>query len=353
MKRGRWAVAAVAVVAGVACSDGGGVSAGQFVGQVDEICSTLDGDLDALARPTAPTEVAGFATSASRAYEEAASSLKKLAIPGGVSSAVSDAKVLVGNFDAQVDLLDAIAASAGVDQPTADAKIAEFEALQVSHGTLAASIGADGCALAPLFAYVAPPVTDPVITDPVITDPVVTDPPVTDPVITDPPVTDPPVTDPVVTTGPSADKVVVPFAATLTPNTGFTFVDASTELTDTYSLLLSITPATIAVGGTVSGVEIFDGGTLPVARVFIFFPNQTLPGTAPGEVAETVSGESVLSPLTIASLVGQSYITEENLAFFVAGNDPNNVGYIVWAVSQTTQALDITVQAFIRGLQGG
>ncbi|MDO9174941.1 MAG: hypothetical protein Q7V62_09045, partial [Actinomycetota bacterium] len=231
---------------------------------------------------------------------------------------------------------------------TADAKIAEFEALQGSHGTLAASIGADGCALAPLFADVAPPVTDPVITDPVVTDP-----PVTDPVITDPPVTDPPVTDPVVTTGPSADKVVVPFAATLTPNTGFTFVDASTDLTDTYSLLLSVTPATIGVGGTVSGVEIFDGGALPVARVFIFFPNQPLPGTAPGEVAETVSGESVLSPLTIASLVGQSYITEENLAFFVAGNDPNNVGYIVWAVSQTTQALDITVQAFIRGLQGG
>lgn len=348
MNRGRWAVAAVAVLAGVACSDGGGVSAGQFVGQVDEICSTLDGDLDALARPAAPAEVAGFATSASRAYEEASSSLKKLAIPGGVSSAVSDAKALVSNIDAQVDLLDAIAVSAGVDQPTADAKIAEFEALQGSHGALAASLGADGCALGPLFADAAPPVTDPVTTDPVITDP-----PVTDPVITDPPVTDPPVTDPVVTSGPSADKVVVPFAATLTPNSGFTFVDASTDLTDTYSLLLTITPATIGVGGTVSGVEIFDGGALPVARVFMFFPNQTLPGSAPGEVAATVSGSSVLTPLTIAALVGQTYTTEDNLAFFVAGNDPTNVGYIMWAVSQTTQALDITVQAFIRGMQGG
>ena len=88
MNHGRMAKVAVAALWLAACSDGGGVSASEFVNQIDDACRALDRDLT---RPASSADVAAFAASASKSFEDALAGLKKLAEPAGDASAVSDA----------------------------------------------------------------------------------------------------------------------------------------------------------------------------------------------------------------------------------------------------------------------
>ena len=79
MKRFGGAVMLVALLGAAGCSDGGGVSAGQFAGQIDDVCRALDRDLAKLEQPATVADLAGYAGDASTAYEDALAALKKLA----------------------------------------------------------------------------------------------------------------------------------------------------------------------------------------------------------------------------------------------------------------------------------
>lgn len=328
------ATAAVLMVSVAACGEKG-VSASDFVNSVDAVCGTLDADLSDLVAPTAAAEVAGFAGSAAALYRDAIADLNKLSVPGGVAPAVTDAKTFVSNLGQQANQLDDIAATAGVDQATTDAAIAAFETLAATNDDLADGIGAERCVLDPLFAdVVAIETTVPVTTVPT-----------TQPAVTTPPVTSPPVTSPV-----SSAKTIVPLAADLTPNGVFTFVDASQDFTQTYITVLDIATSTASQPGTVTGVEVFDGGALPIARIFVFLPEQTLTGVAVSEIANLVADGGVLTPATFGSLTGQTVTTTSGSVFFVAGNDPTSVGFIMWAVAPSVETLDAAIQGFLAGL---
>jgi hypothetical protein len=335
MKLRAMATVSVLTLTAAACSDGG-VSAGDFVNDVDAVCGTLAADLSDLAQPAAAAEVAGYASSAASLYRDAIADLNRLSVPSGAAPAVVDAKSFVANLGQQAGLLDDIAASAGLDQAAADAAIASFEGLATTNDGLADNIGAERCVLDPLFAELPPPVT----TVPVTTVPVTTV-PITSPPVTDPPATDPPVTD--------SDKVVVTIAGDLTPTGVYTFADAAPDLTDTYVTILSIAPSTIFEAGTVSGTEVFDGGALPIARIFVFLPKNPLGPESVTDVASLLSGGGALTPATFGSLTGQTVNTDTGV-FFIGSNDPTNVGFIVWGVAPSIETLDFAIQGFLAGL---
>lgn len=333
------AVATVAVLMAsvAACSDGG-VSAGDFADDVDAVCGTLDADLSDLVQPASSAEVAGFAGSAAALYRDAIADLNKLSVPSGVAPAVVDAKSFVANLGQQVTLLDDIAATAGVDQAAADATVAQFEALAATNDGLAQSIGAERCVLDPLFADVAPaPTTLPA-----------TIPPVTNPPVTNPPATNPPVTSPPVT---GSNKTLLPLAGELAPNGVFTFAETEETFTQTYINILDIPPSTGSMPGRVSGVEVFDGGDLPIARIFVFLPEQPLGPDSLAEVIELLSGGSTLTPATFGTLSGQTVLTDGG-TYFIGSNDPTTVGLIMWAVAPEIETLGVAVEAFLAGLAG-
>jgi len=340
MKLRAMSTVAVLMVAAAACGDGG-VSASDFANEVDAVCGTLAADLSDLAPPAAAAEVAGYSASAARLYRDAIADLSKLSVPGGAAPAVVDAKAFVANLGQQAAVLDDIAAAAGVDQVAADASIAAFEALAATNDDLADGIGAERCVLDPLFSDLAPPVT----TVPT------TEPPVTNPPVTNPPVTNPPVTNPPVTSPAGSNKTIVTLGADLTPNGVFTFVDAAQDFTQTYVTLLDIAPSTASQPGTVSGVEVSDGGTLPIARIFVYLPQQPLGPNSVSEVAGLLAGEGVLAPATFGSLTGQTVTTDTGV-FFIAGNNATSIAFIVWAVAPSVETLDIAIQGFLAGLSG-
>ena len=320
---------ALLLTAVAACGDSG-VSGSDFANNVDAVCGTLDADLSDLVPPAAASEVAGFASSAAALYRDAIADLNKLSVPGGAAPAVVDAKSFVSNLGQQASLLDTIAAIAGVDQPAADAAISQFEALGATNDGLAQSIGAERCVLDPLFSAVAPlPTTVPV-----------TAPPVTSAPVTNPPTTQAPV---------GSDKDIITIGAELTPNGVFTFADAPSDLTQTYANILDIAPATASQPGTVSGVEVSDGGDLPIARIFVFLPDQPLGPESVADVTSLLSGGGVLTPATFGTLSGQTVNTDGGV-FFIGSNNPTTVGFIVWAVAPSIEGLDAAVQAFLAGL---
>ena len=338
------AVAAVALVLTTvaACGDSG-VSTGDFVDDVDAVCGTLDADLSDVVQPATAGEIAGFASSAAALYRDAIADLNKLSVPGGSAPAVVDAKTFVSNLNQQAALLDSIAASAGVDQPAADASIAQFEALAATNDGLAQSIGAERCVLDPLLGDVAPAPTTVPSTDPPLTTVPATAPPATTAPATNPPVTDPPVT--------GSNKTIITIAAELAPNGVFTFAETEATLTQTYLNILDIAPSTASMPGTVSGVEVFDGGDLPIARIFVFLPEQSLGADSLAEVTDLLSGGSTLTPATFGTLSGQTVLTDGGI-YFVGSNDPTTVGLMVWAVSPSVEGLDAAIQAFLAGLSG-
>lgn len=331
---------AVAALWLAACSGGGGVSASDFVNKIDDTCRALDRDL---ARPASSAEVAGFAADASKSFEDALASLKKLAVPSGNTATVGDAKALLANMDDQIDLLDDIAAAASAaDQATVDTKTAAFDALVAANSDLADSLGAKRCALDPLFANIAPPVTEPPVTEA----------PTTVPPVTAPPVTAPPVTTPVVTTPTGSNKTVVTLADQVAANGGFTFTDVNESLIGTFTILLDISAQTGAQPGKVAAIEVYDGGTAPVSRIFVYLPDAALPHSAVDELATILAGDSPVAPATLGGLDGVAYTPTDGGVFFVAANDPTTVGFIIWAVGQSQEALDGTISAFLSGLGG-
>ncbi len=342
MNHGRMARVALAALWLAACSNGGGVSASEFVNKIDDACRALDRDLT---RPESSAEVGAFAASASKSFEDALADLKKLAVPAGDASTVSDAKELLANMSDQVDLLDDIAAAASAaDQATVDDKTESFDALVAANSDLADSLGANRCALDPLFTNLAPPVTEPPVTEPPATTPPATTPPVTAPPVTAPPVTEP-VTEP---TG--SNKTVTALASEVAPNGGFTFTDVDPSLIDTFTILLDLSAQTGAQSGRVAAVEVFDGGSTPITRIFLFLPDTALPGSAVDELTAILAGDSPVAPATLGGLDGITYTPADGGVFFVGANDPTTAGFIIWAIAQSQETLDVTISAFLSGL---
>ena len=344
-QRGGTAVILVTLLGLAGCGDSGGVSSGQFAGKIDDVCRALDRDLTKLDQPATVADLAGYAGDASAAYEDALTALKKLATPSD-AGAVKDAKSLVANFNDQIDLLDAIArAAGGADQATVDAKTAEFNQLVGENADLADSLDAGRCALDPLAA-----VTPPATTVPPTTQPPVTQPPVTQPPVTQPPVTQPPVTPPPVTGG---EKTIVPLVTALTPNNGYTFADADQSLASTFQMLLEVASSTAGQSGKIAAVEVFDGGQLPIARLFVFLPETALPHSAVDELAALLAGTDPLTPAEVGTLPGVSYSPAGGNFFFVGSDAADAANFLIWGVGADQDSLNKGIAAFILGLNGG
>ena len=340
MKRLGGAVMLVALLGAAGCSDGGGVSTGQFAGQVDDVCRSLDRDLAKLDQPATVADLVGYAGDASTAYEDALAALKKLATPGD-AGAVKDAKGLLANFNDQIDLLDAIAKAAGsADQATVDAKTAEFNQLVSDNADLADSLDAGRCALDPLAAVAPPTTTLP---------PTTTTPPTTQPPVTQPPVTQPPVTQPPVTGG---EKTIVPLVTALAPNNGYTFADADESLATTFQILLEAASSTAPQSGRIAAVEVFDGGAKPISRLFIFLPDSPLPHAAVDELAGLLAGTDPLTPNEVGTLPGVSYTPADGGFFFVGSDSADSAGFLIWGVGADQDSLNKGIAAFLLGLQG-
>jgi hypothetical protein len=325
----------VVLLTAVACSDGGGVSTNAFVNSVNSVCTTMAASLAAIPAGATP-EV--YAAAASPIYETNLAALKRLAVPSGQSAAVTGASSLVANLDAELSALDAITAAAGTgDTATVAAKVAEFDALVAANRASATSLGAPACAGERTFAEVAPTTLPTTL------------PPVTNPPVTTPPATEPPATEPPVE---GTNKRYVAIAASIAPNGGFTFGDASDTLAQTFTVVLDVAPTIGAQPGRVAAVEVFQGEGNPVARVFVFLPDTPMSVDAVTELAALLAGENVLSPATVGGLPGQLYFPADGGASFVGSNSADTAGFIVWAVGNDQQSVDVSLAAFITGLNG-
>ena len=338
MRRTTGVMAAVLLVGVAACSDGGGVSDSAFVNNINAVCTQLSTSLSAIPLGGTP---AAFAAAASPAYETNLAALKRVSVPSGDSPVVAGAASLAANLDAELSALDAITAAATAgDTATVDAKIAEFDALVAANRALATTLGAPACASERTFAEVAPTTTLP---------PTTTVAPTTLPPVTQPPVTQPPATDPPVE---GSNKLYTPIAASIVANNGFTFGDASETLAQTFTVVLDIAPTISAQPGRVAAVEVFQGEGNPVARMFVFLPDTPMPVGAVIELATLLSGDAVLTPATVGGLPGQLYFPADGGASFVASNAPDVAGFIVWAVGNNQESVDVSLAAFITGLKG-
>jgi len=333
----------VTALLGVAgCGGADGVSSGQFAGKIDDVCRALDRDLGKIDQPGTAAELAAYAGDASAAYEDALAALKKLQTPGDADS-VKNAKELVANFNDQIDLLDAIAKAAGSeDQATVDAKTGEFNQLVSANADLADSLDAGRCALDPLAA-VQPPET---------TVPPTTQPPVTQPPVTQPPVTQPPVTQPPVTNSPAGVKTVIQLVSVLTPNNGYTFADADASLATTFQVLLEAPLSTAGQPGQIAAIEVFDGGTKPITRLFIFLPENPLPHSAVDELAAVLAGDAALTPAEVGTLPGVTYTPADGGFFFVGSDTATTAKFLIWGVGASQDLLNKGIAAFILGLNG-
>lgn len=326
----RVAIAAALVLGTVAASCGGddGPSSSDFVDSVNEICRSLDNDLQDLATPTSNAELSDFASGASKAYENALADMKALEVPSD-DAAVASAKGLVVNFDDQVTTLDDIAtAAAAADQATIDSNIATFESLSSDNADLADELGADRCALDPLFFFeVAPPVTDPPVTDP--------------PVATTPVATAPVATAPV----SGSNKTIEPLASELAPAQGFTFVESDQAVIETFITVIDSSPTIAAVPGMVAGIDVVDAGGITTTRIFIYLPETTLPAGTPDELLPIITDGNPTTPGTYGILTGVTY-TDGDKFYFVGTDTPAAANLLMWAISTDATSLDTAVAAF-------
>jgi hypothetical protein len=326
----RMATVAALVLSTVAASCGGddGPTSSDFVDRVNEICRTLDNDLGDLTTPTSNAELATFASGASKAYENALADMKALEVPSD-DAVVANAKGLVANFDDQVTTLDDIAAAATADdQATIDSNIATFETLGTDNADLAEGLGAERCALDPLFAFeVAPPVTDPPVTDPPVD-------------------TTPVDTTPVDTTAVSGtNKTIEPLAADLAPAQGFTFVESDQAVVETFISVIDSSPTIAAVPGMVAGVDVIDSGGITTTRIFIYLPETTLPAGTPDELLPIVTDGNPTTPGTYGILAGANY-TDGDKFYFLGTDTPEAANLLMWAISTDAASLDTAIGAF-------
>lgn len=326
----RVATAAALVLGIMAASCGGddGPTSSDFVDSVNEICRSLDNDLSDLTTPTSNAELATFASGASKAYENALADMKALEVPTD-DAVVTSAKGLVANFDDQVTALDDIAAAASADdQATIDSNIASFDTLGSENADLAEGLGAERCALDPLFSFeVAPPVTDPPVTDP--------------PVDTTPVDTTPAPTTPVSGT----NKTIEPLASDLAPAQGFTFVESDPTVVETFITVIDSSPTIAAVPGMVAGVDVVDGSGITTTRIFIYLPETTLPAGAPDELLPIVTEGNPTTPGTYGILAGVSY-TDGDKFYFLGTDTPEAANLLMWAISTDAASLDTAIAAF-------
>jgi hypothetical protein len=326
----RVAIAAALVMSTVAASCGGSdaPSSSDFVDRVNEVCRSLDNDLRDLTTPTSNAELAQFAGGASKAYENALADLKALEVPSD-DAVVASAKGLVANFDDQVTTLDDIAAAAtGEDQAAIDTNIASFETLGTDNNDLADSLGAERCALDPLFSFdVTPPGTDP---------------PVTDPPATDPPVDTTPLdTTPVAGT----NKTIETLATDLAPAQGFTFVESDQSVVETFISVIDSSPIIAAVPGMVAGVDVIDASGITTTRIFIYLPETTLPAGAPDELLPIITDGNPTTPGTYGILAGANY-SDGDKFYFVGTDTPEAANLLMWAISTDAASLDTAIGAF-------
>lgn len=328
--RKQLAIGAVATLGFVtaACGGDSAPSSGEFVGRVDEICRTLGNDLDDLVQPTDLAGLSGFASDASKAFENSLADLKALKVPGD-DAVVADAKQLVSTLDDQISTLDdmASAATAG-DQATVDQHIATFTAAETDLAGTADDLGAGRCALDPLFAFeVAPPVTEP---------------PVTEPPVTEPPVTEPPITEPPAASG---NKTIEPFAVDMTAVPGFTFVDADQSIVETFLGIIETAPSVAAAPGMVAGIDVVDATGVTTTRIFVFLPESPLPASTGDELVPIVANGATTTPGAYGFASGATY-TDGDKFYFIGADDETAPNIVVWAVSVDSTTMEAAMSAF-------
>ena len=57
-----------------------------------------------------------------------------------------------------------------------------------------------------------------------------------------------------------------------------------------------------------------------------------------------------VAPATLGGLDRVAYTPTDGGVFFVAANDPSAAGFIIWAVGQSQETLDVTINSFLSGL---
>ncbi len=325
----RVAIGAALVMSAVVASCGGSdaPSSSDFVDRVNEICRSLDNDLSDLTAPTSNDELSVFASGASKAYENALADMKALEVPSD-QAVVASAKGLVANFDDQVTTLDDIAAAAKAgDQAIIDSNIATFDTLGTDNADLAGSLGAERCALDPLFSFeVAPPPTDPPVTEPATTTPVDTTP---------------------VDTTPAAgtNKTIETLATDLAPAQGFTFVESDQAVVETFISVIDSSATIAAVPGMVAGVDVVDASGVTTTRIFIYLPETTLPAGTPDELLPIITDGNPTTPGVYGLLAGVNY-TDGDKFYFLGTDTPEAANLLLWAISTDAASLDTAIAAF-------
>jgi hypothetical protein len=329
----RLAVITSIVVFTSACGGGGGVSAEDFVDDLEDICRDLERDLDRLDEPDSYESLADLARDARDLIEDALDEMADLEVPEDLQRDMDDFLELVEeNSDIIRDL-----GRAAADQD--DATIADLNdrlaTVREDRNEVAEDLGADRCISED--DEDPEPTTDSTAPAATTTTPAPTTPPTTAAPVTAPPISQVPITPPTTASVDPAGIGTIDIATAFAPPAGFVLQDAGEEALSTIKDALAITPSLAGNVRSVGATLIVDETDTVAAVMFLTFWTSDISGTPVQQAFEdelTNTAESFTYELTPDGLEHVLYTDPDGTVGLAATS--NDVS--LWLIVQPGQA---------------
>lgn len=336
MKRRSLGISAALALALVACG-GGDEGGGGVADEFTAICDRVDQDLDDLDDPQSIDDISTNAKKIADLFEDAVNDLEKVKL----GDDDNDAEDLIDNLKDRVDTLDEVnTAAVASDIAGIESALVSLDELQDDAADLAKDAGARKCALKASGLVTPPDGTVDATTIPPVVD--TTAPPVVD-------TTAPPVVDTTVPSGQLGDGTRVPLdiASSVVSSDGSSFANVPDDELAPFDTLLSLSPTTVAAGGTVSGIDIISPDGAFLGRAFVFLPTAPLPDTVQADLLPVFDTEGVGVPTVFNPDPGILLVRNGGAEFFTGAPEA-----VVWILGPDEASIRAAYVIFIAAAGG-
>lgn len=323
---------ATVVLLVAACGGGGGVSAEDFLDELEDICRDIERDLDRLDDPDSYESLAALAGDARDIIEDGLDAMNELEVPEDLQRDVDDFLELVEeNSDIIRDL-----GRAAADQD--DAAITEandrLAVVRADRNEVAEDLGADRCITEDDESEEPAPDTTP-DTTPATTQTTAaptTDAPVTAPPVTAPPISQVPITSPTTVAIDPEGIGTIDIPTAFAPPAGFVLQDAGADTLATIKDAFAQTPAVADSVRSVGAALVVDETETVAAVMFLTFWTGDVSGTpvqAAFENEVTATAASFTNEVTPAGLDHVLYTDPDGTVGLVATSNDVSLWLIV------------------------
>jgi hypothetical protein len=307
-----------------ACGGGGGVSAEDFLDELEDICRDIERDLDRLDEPDSYETLAAAAGDARDILEDGLDAMNALEVPEDLQRDVDDFLELVEeNSDIIRDL-----GRAADDQD--DAAITEandrLAAVREDRNQVAEDLGADRCITEDDESEDPAPDTTQTTAAPT------TDAPVTAPPVTAPPISQVPITSPTTVATDPEGIGTIDITTAFAPPAGFVLQDAGADTLATIKDAFVQTPAVASSVRSVGAALVVDETETVAAVMFLTFWNGDVSGTPVQTAFEnelTASAASFTNEVTPDGLEHVLYTDPDGTVGLVATSNDVSLWLIV------------------------